>query len=148
MRTCNDAHVLLSETWREFEQAYEVVWGSNSNSLSQIRKSYQGAPLQETYVLRSFCKKMCLRHLLVCVSRATAEICDCERFTEFWVSWSELTNIAQGTGSVVTSHTINYVEDTSDPVDIHLVSLASWTTASAEWVLHESQSKLDLLPVL
>ena len=85
---------------------------------------------------------------LVFVSRATAEICDCERFTEFWVSWSELTNIAQGTGSVVTSHTINYVEDTSDPVDIHLVSLASWTTASAEWVFHESQSKLNLLPVL
>ena len=70
----------------------------------------------------------------------TPQICDCDLLTEFWCEWQGHTEIAQGTGSVVTSHAINYVNDTQEPIDANIVSLASWTTASAEWVFQESQS--------
>ena len=46
VKTCNDAHVLLSEGQYEMSRAYELVWGSNSNSRSDIRRSKQGPALQ------------------------------------------------------------------------------------------------------
>jgi len=116
VRTCNDAHVLLASTITDItSNAYEVVLGGYDNTKSDIR---QGA------------------HGPILVQVDTPNICNCDMFLSFWVRWANHV-LEIGTGSVG-SHFVLRLEDPTMH-DIQAISVASWTTATAQYQFPKTQ---------
>ena len=119
VKGCNDAHIILSNTLRETSSnVYEIVIGSNANTLSDIRKGRYGE---------------------VVVQKSTPNIMNCDQMGLFWVSWDEAGMINVGTG-FVHSHTFMQYQST-DPVFYKYASLSTWTSASLEWEVLQDHCK-------
>ena len=116
---CNDAHVLLSPNLQHItDGSYEIVFGSNGNTLTNIRFMNGSGVASEA---------------------ETPGIMRCNEFEKFWVEWDQ-EYIYIGTGDLNGYRLLSYY----DPVNVpHLneVSINTWYTTALEWRFLEEQCK-------
>jgi hypothetical protein len=116
VRTCNDAHVLLSSSVDlTATVSYEVVLGGYDNLYSDIRRGPQGAILSQAY---------------------TPNIMNCNELLPVWIQW-ENQILEVGVGSLG-AHTILRL-DAPEVSSIQSASVTSWYSASGEYQFLESQ---------
>jgi hypothetical protein len=109
VKTCNDAHVILSEQHTDERASYEIViggWGNTESTIRtckqcELRTTYFGSPLS------------------------------CNSFKSFWISWNN------GTIRVGTGHNVGHGEfmrwTDPSPHMVNYVGISTWTGSSAEW---------------
>ena len=111
VKTCKDAHVILSRGSWYNGSFYEIVFGSQNNQITVLRKSKSGPNEAQAN---------------------TPGILSCDNFVKLWVSWYNVDVISVGKGAVVGEQTILSYQDPS-PMIISAVSLSSWNEVSGVW---------------
>lgn len=117
VRTCNDAHLLLSSSRDLNGPTYEIVLGGYDNQWSDIRRGPQGEALAQAY---------------------TPNIMSCDELLPVWVQWQSQT-IEVGVGPF-RAHTILRHDD-PDLLPIQSAAITSWYTASGEYRFLETQGE-------
>jgi Farnesoic acid 0-methyl transferase len=116
VRTCNDAHVLLSSSLdMSGLTTYEVVLGGYDNMYSDVRRGSQGSIVGQAY---------------------TPNIMNCDELLPVWIRW-EGQILEVGVGPLG-AHAIIRVEEPAVST-IQSASVTSWYTASGEYQFPESQ---------
>ena len=113
VKTCKDAHITLPEApWApENSRFYLVIFGSWGNTRTELRRGKAGPGP---------------------VRLDTPNICSCNEFRPFWISWYNNT-IAAGRGTFVGQQQIFSYPD-PNPMPISALSFSSWLQAPGTWV--------------
>jgi hypothetical protein len=118
VRTCSDAHVLLSSSLdMTGTTSYEIVLGGYNNLYSDIRRGLQGSILTQAY---------------------TPNIMNCNELLPVWIQW-ENQILEVGVGPLG-AHTILRLDE-PEVSSIQSASVTSWYDARGEYRFLESQGK-------
>jgi len=124
VRTCNDAHLLLSSSGSLDGPSYEIVLGGYDNQYSDIRPISLGGVMTQAY---------------------TPNILSCNELLPVWVRWRSQT-LEVGIGPLG-AHTILRHDDPEMP-SILAASVTSWYSAVGEYQFLENQGKVDVTFIL
>lgn len=119
VRTCNDAHILLSNTLLDTSEtnSYEIVFGAFENTRTVIRQGSHGNEL---------------------AAADTPDIMNCDAFLPLWVKW-ENSVITIGSGPL-DSHVILQLNE--NKLGNIIATVTSWVTAPAEFQFLEAEGML------
>ncbi len=109
VKACNDAHIALFDHYHT-ARAYEIVIGSNGNSVTRIKKKLIGS--SEVQV-------------------ETPDILSCTDFGQFWVTWAN-GRIALGYGDIEGILEIAAFED-DDPHSVSYLAISTGWGSEGEW---------------
>lgn len=115
VRTCDNAHLMLSAEMLDTTNAYEIVLGAFSNTKSDIRRGSHGPPL---------------------VQVDTPNIMKCDEYLPFWVRWENKT-LQLGYGAI--DETVLMRLDDAEMPAITAASVSSWESANGEYQFPETQ---------
>ena len=141
VRTCKDAHVMLFSNAAEME-AYEVVIGGSSNTITGIRARRQAVSKIHIHctcscipVHKSLCKKYPINSddsLQQYVDYAsTPDILHCNESRAFWVSW-DAGLIRVGTGAVPDTEILVEWQD-PEPQAVVIASFSTYLDSDGDW---------------
>jgi len=116
VRSCNDAHILLTTSLFDETDGYEIVVGGYGNTASDIRRGSHGEILLQVY---------------------TPDIMSCDEYLPFWIRWGD--NAVEFGSGRLDDHIIMRLSDPQQPI-IRAMSVTSWLTAPGEY--HFPQSNI------